>query len=58
MKIPVHAEAHEPTRIVAKGRARALAKQFAYFLRGSYGVGVGVGSSGPGLDAVVRLVTG
>lgn len=50
----VHAEAHDPSHVITKARARALTRQFAHFLRHSYGIG----GSGPGRDIVVCVSSG
>lgn len=50
----VHAEAKDPTNGITKAHARQLTKQFAYFLRREYGIGV----NGPGKDVVVTVSSG
>ncbi|KAH6994942.1 hypothetical protein EDB80DRAFT_154052 [Ilyonectria destructans] len=51
---PLHAEARDPERYITKSQARALTKNFAYFLRNSYGIG----ANGPDKDVVVTVSTG
>ncbi|KHN97439.1 AMP-dependent synthetase/ligase [Metarhizium album ARSEF 1941] len=51
---PLHAEAHDAAHVITKSAARDLTRQFAHFLRHTYGVG----SSGPGQDVVVSVSTG
>ncbi|KAL6865506.1 hypothetical protein ACO1O0_001600 [Amphichorda felina] len=51
---PLHAEASHPEYVFTKARIRTLSKQFAAFLRDSYGIG----ASGPGKDVVVTMSTG
>ncbi|KAH7141343.1 hypothetical protein B0J13DRAFT_556650 [Dactylonectria estremocensis] len=51
---PIHAEARDPARYITKSQARDLTKNFAHFLRHSFGIG----ATGPGKDVVVTVSTG
>lgn len=51
---PLHAEARDPDRVITKGHARVLTKNFAHFLRHQYGIG----ANGAGQDVVVGFSLG